>query len=129
MANNSVTRAEPAAAPPRLADGEHYLTSMWRDNPLSDFLTNRLMRVDRNTKASVAIMSVLRRDFTASQDARDTCSEDEPVLHDKLSEHTVDGLMLAIESLLDETEALLDYVRENQNDVCRHPLKKEASRG
>lgn len=127
MAKNSVPPAAPAEAP-RLADGEHYITSMWRDNPLSDFLTNRLVRVDRNTKASVAIMSVLRRDFTASQDARDTCPEDEPVLHDKLSEHIVDGLMLAIESLLDETEALLDYVRENRKGVCVHPLKKETGR-
>jgi len=102
---------------------------MWRDNPLSDYLTNRLVRVDRNTKASIAIMSVLRRDFTANQDARDNDGEDEPVLHEKLSEHIVDGLMLAAESLLDEAESLLDYVRENRNEVCRHPLKKEATRG
>lgn len=127
MANNSVPPSVPAEAA-RLADGEHYLTSMWRDNPLSEFLTNRLVVIDRNTKASVAIMSVLRRDFTANQDARDNDGEDEPVLHDKLSEHVADGLMLAIESLLDESESLLDYVRENRNDVCRQPLKKGASR-
>ncbi|HHA2711729.1 hypothetical protein [Stenotrophomonas maltophilia] len=127
MAKNSVTPAEPAAAP-RLAIGEHYLTSMWRDNPLSDFLTNRLFQIDRNTKASVAVMEVLRRDFTASQDVRDIGSDEEPVLQDKLTEHTIDGLMLALESLLGDTENLLDYVRENQNNVCRHPLKKEADR-
>lgn len=127
MAKNSVTPAEPAAAP-RLAIGEHYLTSMWRDNPLSDFLTNRLFQIDRNTKASVAVMEVLRRDFTASQDVRDIGSDEEPVLQYKLTEHTIDGLMLALESLLGDTENLLDYVRENQNNVCRHPLKKEADR-
>lgn len=127
MANNSVPPAVPAAVP-RLADSEHYLTSMWRDNPLSDFLTNRLVRVDRNTKATVAIMDVLRRDFTASQDVRDIGSDEEPVLHDKLNEHTIDGLMLAVESLLSDSEILLDYIRENQNNVCRHPLKKEAAR-
>ncbi|HID7839064.1 hypothetical protein [Stenotrophomonas geniculata] len=127
MANNSVLPAVPAAVP-RLADSEHYLTSMWRDNPLSDFLTNRLVRVDRNTKATVAIMDVLRRDFTASQDARDIGSDEEPVLHDKLNEHTIDGLMLAVESLLSDSESLLDYIRENQDNVCRHPLKKEAAR-
>ncbi|WDM65298.1 hypothetical protein [Stenotrophomonas forensis] len=122
MANNSVPAAEPAAAP-RLAVGEHYLTSMWRDNPLSDFLTNRLFQIDRNTKASVAILEVLRRDFTGSQDVRDIGSDEEPVLQDKLTEHTIDGLMLAMESLLGDAENLLDYVRENQNNVCRHPLK------
>ncbi len=126
MANNSVPPAVPAAVP-RLADSEHYLTSMWRDNPLSDFLTNRLVRVDRNTKATVAIMEVLRRDFTASQDVRDIGSDEEPVLHDKLKEHTIDGLMLAVESLLSDAESLLDYIRENQDNVCRHPLKKEAA--
>ena len=127
MANNSVPPAVPAAVP-RLADSEHYLTSMWRDNPLSDFLTNRLVRVDRNTKATVAIMDVLRRDFTASQDVRDIGSDEEPVLHHKLNEHTIDGLMLAVESLLSDSESLLDYIRENQDNVCRHPLKKEAAR-
>ncbi|MGR0019273.1 hypothetical protein [Stenotrophomonas maltophilia] len=127
MANNSVPPAVPAAVP-RLADSEHYLTSMWRDNPLSDFLTNRLVRVDRNTKATVAIMDVLRRDFTASQDVRDIGSDEEPVLHDKLNEHTIDGLMVAVESLLSDSESLLDYIRENQDNVCRHPLKKEAAR-
>lgn len=127
MANNSVPPAVPAAVP-RLADSEHYLTSMWRDNPLSDFLTNRLVRADRNTKATVAIMDVLRRDFTASQDVRDIGSDEEPVLHDKLNEHTIDGLMLAVESLLSDSESLLDYIRENQDNVCRHPLKKEAAR-
>lgn len=127
MANNSVPPAVPAAVA-RLADSEHYLTSMWRDNPLSDFLTNRLVRVDRNTKATVAIMDVLRRDFTASQDVRDIGSDEEPVLHEKLNEHTIDGLMLAVESLLSDSESLLDYIRENQDNVCRHPLKKEAAR-
>lgn len=127
MATKSVTPAEPAAAP-RLANSEHYLTSMWRDNPLSDFLTNRLVRVDRNTKATVAIMDVLRRDFTASQDVRDIGSDEEPVLHEKLNEHTIDGLILAVESLLSDSESLLDYIRENQDNVCRHPLKKEVAR-
>lgn len=122
MAKNSVTPEEPASAP-RLADGEHYLTSMWRDNPLSAFLTNRLFHIDRNTKASVAILEVLRRDFTGSQDVRDIGTGSEPVLQDKLTEHTIDGLMLAMESLLGDAENLLDYVRENQHDVCRHPLK------
>ncbi|HDS1139833.1 TPA: hypothetical protein QDZ75_003906 [Stenotrophomonas maltophilia] len=127
MAKTSVTPAEPAAVP-RLANSEHYLTSMWRDNPLSDFLTNRLVRVDRNTKATLAIMDVLRRDFTGSQDVRDIGSEEEPVLQDKLPEHTIDGLMLAVESLLGDAESLLDDIRENQDNVCRHPLKKEAAR-
>lgn len=59
---------------------------------------------------------------------RDIGSEEEPVLQDKLTEHTIDGLMLAVESLLGDAESLLDYIRENQDNVCRHPLKKEAAR-
>lgn len=127
MAKNSVPPAA-AAEEPRLAISEHYLTTMWRDNPLSDYLTNRLVRVDRNTKASIAILGILHRDFTARQDKRDTGSDDEPVLLQELPEHAFDGLMLAMESLLEESEVLLDYVRENQNNVCGHPLKG-ASRG
>lgn len=80
MANNSVPPAEPAAAP-RLAISEHYLSSMWRDNPLSDCLTNRLVKVDQNTKAAIAILDVIRRDLTSKQDLRDTCEEDEHVLY------------------------------------------------
>jgi len=101
---------------------------MWRENPLSDYLTNRFVKVDQNTKATLAILDVLRRDFTAGQDLRDTGSEDEPVLYEKLAEHTVDGLLLAMKGLLDDSEQLLDYVRENQNNVCCYPLK-EAGRG
>ena len=121
MANNSVPPAAPAF--PRLAISEHYLTSMWRENPLSECLTNRLVKVDSNTKAAIAILDVVRRDFTAKQDLRDTGAEDEPVLYEPLSEHAVSCLMLGLEGLLFEVENLLDYIRENQRDVCRQPLK------
>lgn len=128
MAKNSVPPAEPAAAP-RLAIGEHYLTSMWKGNPLSECLTNRLVKVDRNTKAALAILAVIRRDFTSKQDLRDTEAEDEPVLYEALTEHAVDCLMVGLEGLLCEAEDVLDYIRENQRDVCRQPLKKEARHG
>ncbi|MCO7470539.1 hypothetical protein NJG16_10720 [Stenotrophomonas maltophilia] len=128
MAKNSVPPAEPAAVP-RLAIGEHYLNSMWRDNPLSECLTNRLVKVDRNTKAALAILDVIRRDFTSKQDVRDTGLEDEPVLYQALTEHAVDCLMVGLEGLLFEADDLLDYIRENQRDVCRPPLKKETRHG
>ncbi|HDS1550632.1 TPA: hypothetical protein QEK98_002886 [Stenotrophomonas maltophilia] len=123
MANHSVPPSPPADAS-RLANGEHYLSSMWRDNPLSDCLTNRLVRVDQNTKAAIAILDVIRRDFTSKQDLRDTCEEDERVLCAPLTEHTVDCLMLGMESLLSESEDLLTYLRDNERDVCRQPLKE-----
>ncbi len=122
MANNSVPPAEPAAAP-RLALSEHYLASMWKDNPLSDCLTNRLVRIDQNTKAAIAILDVIRRDFTSKQDLRDTCEEDERVLYVPLSEHAVDCLMLGMESLLSVSEDLLTDLRDNERDICRQPLK------
>ncbi|WP_369040009.1 hypothetical protein [Stenotrophomonas maltophilia] len=128
MAKNSVPPAEPAAAP-RLAIGEHYLNSMWRDNPLSECLTNRLVKVDRNTKAALAILDVIRRDFTSKQDVRDTSGEDEPVMYEALTDRAVDCLMVGLEGLLFEAEDLLDYIRENQRDVCRQPLKKETRNG
>jgi hypothetical protein len=128
MAKNSVPPAEPIAAP-RLAIGEHYLNSMWRANPLSECLTNRLVKIDRNTKAALAILDVLRRDFTSKQDLRDADVEDEPVLYQALSEHAVDCLMVGLEGLLFEAEDLLDYIRENQRDVCCQPLKKETRHG
>lgn len=123
MAKNSVPPAEPTAEA-RLAVSEHYLTSMWKDNPLSDCLTNRLVRVDQNTKAVIAILDVIRRDFTCKQDLRDTCEEDERVLYAPLTEHAVDGLMLGMESLLSDSEDLLTYLRDNERDVCRQPLKE-----
>ncbi|MBN7837482.1 hypothetical protein J0L40_06900 [Stenotrophomonas maltophilia] len=123
MANHSVPPPPPADAS-RLANGEHYLSSVWRDNPLSDCLTNRLVRVDQNTKAAIAILDVIRRDFTSKQDLRDTCEEDERVLYAPLTEHAVDCLMLGMESLLSESEDLLTYLRDNERDVCRQPLKE-----
>lgn len=128
MAKNSVPPAEPAAAP-RMAIGEHYLNSMWRENPLSECLTNRLVKIDRNTKAALAILDVIRRDFTSKQDLRDTEADDEPVLYKALTEHAVDCLMVGLEGLLCEAEDVLDYIRENQRDVCRQPLKKEIRHG
>ncbi|MDH2022917.1 hypothetical protein N5J29_09125 [Stenotrophomonas sp. GD03680] len=125
MANHSVPPS-PAADASRLANGEHYLSSMWRGNPLSDCLTNRLVRIDQNTKAAIAILDVIRRDFTSKQDLRDTCEEDERVLYVPLTEHVVDCLMLGLESLLSESEDLLTYVRDNERDVCRQPLKEAA---
>lgn len=122
MANHSVPPS-PAADASRLAIGEHYLTSTWKDNPLSDCLTNRLVRVDQNTKAAIAILDVIRRDFTSKQDLRDSCEEDERVLYAPLTEHAVDCLMLGMESLLSESEDLLTYLRDNERDVCRQPLK------
>ncbi|MDT3530261.1 hypothetical protein ROV86_19360 [Stenotrophomonas pavanii] len=122
MANHSVPPS-PTADASRLANGEHYLSSMWRDNPLSDCLTNRLVRVDQNTKAAIAILDVIRRDFTSKQDLRDSCEEDERVLYAPLTEHAVDCLMLGMESLLSESEDLLTYLRGNERDVCRQPLK------
>lgn len=122
MAKNSVPPAEPTAEV-RLAVSEHYLSSMWRDNPLSDCLTNRLVKVDQNTKAAIAILDVIRRDFASKQDLRDTCEEEERVLYAPLSEHAVDCLMLGMESLLSESEDLLTYLRDNERDVCREPLK------
>lgn len=126
MANHSVPPS-PAADASRLAIGEHYLSSMWRDNPLSDCLTNRLVRVDQNTKAAIAILDVIRRDFTSKQDLRDTCEQDEPVLYVPLTEHALDCLMLGMDSLLSESEDLLTYLRDNERDVCRQPTK-EATR-
>ncbi|MBN5149968.1 hypothetical protein JY458_03195 [Stenotrophomonas maltophilia] len=123
MAKNSVPPAEPTAEA-RLAVSEHYLTSMWKDNPLSDCLTNRLVRVDQNTKAVIAILDIIRRDFTCKQDLRDTREEDERVLYAPLTEHAVDGLMLGMESLLSDSEDLLTYLRDNERDVCRQPLKE-----
>ncbi|MGE8398883.1 MAG: hypothetical protein ACN6NZ_03020 [Burkholderiales bacterium] len=127
MAKNSVPPAEPTAEV-RLAVSEHYLISMWRGNPLSDCLTNRLVRVDQNTKAAIAILDVIRRDFTSKQDLRDTCEKEERVLYAPLTEHVVDCLMLGMESLLSESEDLLTYLRDNERDVCRQPLK-EVCRG
>lgn len=123
MAKNSVPPAEPTVEA-RLPANEHYLSSMWRDNPLSECLTNRLVRVDQNTKAAIAILDVIRRDFTSKQDLRDTCEEDERVLYVPLTEHAVDCLMLGMESLLSESEDLLTYLRDNERDVCRQPLKE-----
>lgn len=126
MANKSVT-PEPARPKIELANDDHWINLGWDDNPLPQYVKQRLSRADRCIVGAASLTRLLRRFAIGMADVEETGDgEDYRVLYPALDKVEADQLGIALQELLDVAEGNMEEIRCNLQGYVDSALREKA---
>jgi hypothetical protein len=112
--------------PVQLAIVEHYITEGWRENPLNDAMSNRLLSADRCISAVQVMHNLLHRDAMAKMDLANAHDEDEEtIVYPVLKYDEADSLYMGMQELLLQAKDVLNGIRENECQIATRQSRGE----